>query len=74
MRERYGRISIIGAGYVGLTTGVCFAHMGHSVCCIDVDREKIVRLQWEKFPSTSLDWRSGGAQRGRGPPVLQRGV
>jgi UDPglucose 6-dehydrogenase len=35
------RISIIGAGYVGLVTGVCFAELGHEVICIDVVEEKV---------------------------------
>ncbi|MBC7316713.1 MAG: hypothetical protein H5T70_09875, partial [Chloroflexi bacterium] len=31
------RICIIGAGYVGLVTGVCFADLGHDVICLDID-------------------------------------
>ena len=38
------RLAIIGTGYVGLTTGVCFAHLGHEVVCGDVDAEKVARL------------------------------
>ncbi len=38
------RIAVIGTGYVGLTTGVCFAHLGHRVVCADVDADKIRRL------------------------------
>ncbi len=34
------RIAVIGTGYVGLTTGACFAHLGHHVVCADVDAEK----------------------------------
>lgn len=34
-------LSIIGAGYVGLVTGVCLAEKGHDVVCVDVDEEKI---------------------------------
>ena len=34
-------ISIIGIGYVGLVTGVCFAKLGNDVICVDVDQEKI---------------------------------
>lgn len=44
------RISIVGTGYVGLTTGACLAEMGHTVCCIDVDREKIARLKAGDIP------------------------
>ena len=31
------RISVVGTGYVGLVTGVCFADLGNSVTCIDID-------------------------------------
>ena len=39
------RVAIIGTGYVGLTTGACFAHLGHDVTCADVDEDKVARLQ-----------------------------
>ena len=35
------RISIIGTGYVGLVSGVCFAELGHEVVCVDTVREKV---------------------------------
>jgi UDPglucose 6-dehydrogenase len=38
------KISIVGAGYVGLATGVGFASMGHSVICVDVDAERVRKL------------------------------
>ncbi|SES20871.1 UDPglucose 6-dehydrogenase [Lentzea xinjiangensis] len=38
------RIGVIGAGYVGLTTAACFAHLGHHVVCADVDEAKIEAL------------------------------
>ncbi|MFN8062869.1 MAG: UDP-glucose/GDP-mannose dehydrogenase family protein [Vicinamibacterales bacterium] len=38
------RISIVGTGYVGLVTGVCLAHKGHRVTCVDVDRSKVDRI------------------------------
>jgi UDPglucose 6-dehydrogenase len=38
-------IAVIGAGYVGLTTAVCLAHIGHRVCCGEVDAQKVRRLQ-----------------------------
>ena len=38
------KISIIGTGYVGLVTGVCLAHKGHQVICVDVDPEKIAKI------------------------------
>ena len=38
------KLCVIGAGYVGVVTGVCFANDGHQVTFIDVDQEKIARL------------------------------
>jgi UDPglucose 6-dehydrogenase len=38
------RVSIIGTGYVGLVSGVCLAEKGHEVVCVDVDGEKIDRI------------------------------
>ncbi|HJQ34117.1 MAG TPA: UDP-glucose/GDP-mannose dehydrogenase family protein [Pyrinomonadaceae bacterium] len=35
------RITIIGTGYVGLTTGVCLAGVGHEVICVDVQRGRV---------------------------------
>jgi UDPglucose 6-dehydrogenase len=35
------RVSIVGAGYVGLVTGACFAEQGHDVVCADLDRTKV---------------------------------
>ncbi len=37
-------IAVIGAGYVGLVSGVCFSEMGNNVICIDVDPQKIEKL------------------------------
>ena len=34
-------VSIIGAGYVGLVSGVCLAEKGHEVACVDVDRARV---------------------------------
>ena len=44
------RIAIIGTGYVGLTTGACFAHLGHDVICADIDVAKVARLQAGEIP------------------------
>lgn len=38
------KVSIIGTGYVGLVTGVCLAEKGHQVVCVDVDQEKIEKI------------------------------
>ena len=38
-------ITIIGSGYVGLTSAVCFAKQGHQVLCIDSNQAKIKLLQ-----------------------------
>ncbi len=38
------RIAVIGAGYVGLTTGSCLAALGHRVRCHDIDGERLARL------------------------------
>lgn len=43
-------IAIIGTGYVGLTTGACFSHIGHDVICADVDAAKIARLRAGEIP------------------------
>jgi UDPglucose 6-dehydrogenase len=43
-------ISIIGAGYVGLTTGACFAHLGHHVTVADIVPEKIESLRRGEIP------------------------
>lgn len=38
------RVSVIGAGYVGLVTGVCLAEKGHQVICVDVDQDKVAKI------------------------------
>src|SRR5215469_2503003 len=43
-------VSIIGTGYVGLTTGACLAYLGHKVTCIDSDEKKIELLRSGKTP------------------------
>jgi len=44
------RIAVIGAGYVGLTTGACFAKLGHDVVCADVDADRVERLSRGEIP------------------------
>ncbi len=43
-------LCIIGSGYVGLTTGACFAEVGHKVICVDNDQRKIDSLLAGKIP------------------------
>ena len=43
-------IAIVGTGYVGLTAGACFAHLGHQVICYDIDQEKIDKLSIGEIP------------------------
>ena len=44
------RVGVIGAGYVGLTTAACLAHLGHTVVCADVDEERVARLSQGEVP------------------------
>lgn len=43
-------ITVVGAGYVGLVTGTCFAEMGNDVVCVDVDEKKLEQLKRGKSP------------------------
>ena len=44
------KISIIGSGYVGLVTGACFAKLGNEVVCVDIDEEKIEKINKGEAP------------------------
>jgi len=44
------RVAMIGAGYVGLVSGACFADFGHDVCCVDKDPAKIEALERGEIP------------------------
>ncbi len=44
------RVSIIGAGYVGIVTGVCLAEKGHTVTCVEVDAAKVERIRGGQPP------------------------
>jgi UDPglucose 6-dehydrogenase len=44
------KITVVGAGYVGLVTGACLAEMGNHVVCLDVDPRKIAMLQGGEVP------------------------
>jgi UDPglucose 6-dehydrogenase len=43
-------IAIVGAGYVGLVTAACLAHIGHDIVCLDVDEARIERLRGGDLP------------------------
>ncbi|MBW4515598.1 MAG: UDP-glucose/GDP-mannose dehydrogenase family protein [Timaviella obliquedivisa GSE-PSE-MK23-08B] len=44
------RVCVIGTGYVGLVTGVCLAHIGHHVICVDNNEEKVKLMQSGQSP------------------------
>ena len=44
------RLGVVGTGYVGLTTGGCFAHLGHQVVCGDIDPRKVDMLNAGHIP------------------------
>lgn len=44
------KIAVAGTGYVGLVTGVCLANKGHKVTCVDVDENKVNKMQKGESP------------------------
>ena len=44
------KVAVLGAGYVGLTSAACLAHLGHDVTCADIDPERIKRLSKGEVP------------------------
>jgi UDPglucose 6-dehydrogenase len=48
------RVAVNGTGYVGLTTGACLAHLGHTVVCADIDADKIAKLRDGIIPIVEL--------------------
>lgn len=44
------KIAIIGSGYVGLVSGICFAKLGHEIVCVDKDEKKISSLKSGVIP------------------------
>ena len=44
------QLAIIGAGYVGLVTSACLAHLGHHVTCLDIDTARVDRLRSGDLP------------------------
>lgn len=43
-------IAVVGTGYVGLVTGTCFAETGNQVTCVDIDANKVARMQAGEIP------------------------
>jgi UDPglucose 6-dehydrogenase len=43
-------IAVVGTGYVGLVTGTCFAETGNNVTCVDIDANKVTRMQNGEIP------------------------
>ena len=44
------KIAVVGAGYVGLVTGACFAELGNDVVCVDIEEDKIKNLNNNIIP------------------------
>ncbi len=44
------KISVVGTGYVGLVTGTCFAETGNEVVCVDIDADKVARMERGEVP------------------------
>ena len=44
------KVTVFGSGYVGLVTGACFAEAGNQVVCVDIDANKVARLQEGEIP------------------------
>jgi UDPglucose 6-dehydrogenase len=73
------RVCVIGTGYVGLVTGVCLAHIGHDVICVDNNEEKVKLMQSGQSPIfepglSELMQAAIQAQRIRFTTDLQAGV
>src|SRR5690242_16976036 len=44
------KIAVVGTGYVGLVTGAGFSDFGHEVTCVDIDAERVAKLQRGEIP------------------------
>jgi UDPglucose 6-dehydrogenase len=49
-RDTQMQVVVVGAGYVGLTTAVCIAHLGHEVHAVDIDAERVERMRRGETP------------------------
>ena len=49
MAEEFN-VGVVGAGYVGLVTGACLAHVGHRVVCVDRDEGRVAELREGRMP------------------------
>jgi UDP-glucose/GDP-mannose dehydrogenase family protein len=61
-------VGVVGAGYVGLVTGACLAHVGHRVVCADRDEGRVAELREGRMPIYEPDLEelvADGARRGR---------
>ncbi|CAN5686885.1 UDP-glucose/GDP-mannose dehydrogenase family protein [soil metagenome] len=62
------RVGVVGAGYVGLVTGACLAHVGHRVVCVDKNKDRVSDLENGVMPIYEPNLEemvSRGAGRGR---------
>jgi UDPglucose 6-dehydrogenase len=44
------KVTIVGTGYVGLVSGTCFAELGNDVTCVDIDEQKVAKMQRGEVP------------------------
>ncbi|MDD5576626.1 MAG: UDP-glucose/GDP-mannose dehydrogenase family protein [Acidithiobacillus sp.] len=58
------KVTVVGTGYVGLVTGACLAQVGNQVLCVDVDADKVARLQTGDVPIHEPDL----------PAMVQEGI
>jgi UDPglucose 6-dehydrogenase len=58
-------VGVVGAGYVGLVTGACLAHIGHHVTCVDNSQERITQLKEGRMPFYEPDLEEMVAQGAR---------
>ena len=64
------KLTIFGSGYVGLVTGACMAETGNHVVCVDIDEDKIARLNNGEIPIYEPgleDYIQRGRESGRRP-------